>query len=48
MRDDLTAAADTWKSLARLEEPALSMLRALDIVAWKVGNHPPSPTVVDE
>lgn len=48
MRDDLTAAADTWKSLARLAEPALSTLRALDIVAWKVGNHPPSRTDIDE
>ena len=48
MRDDLTAGGDTWESLARLAEPALSTLRALDIVAWRVGNHPASPTDADE
>jgi hypothetical protein len=43
MRDDLMAALDEWDRLAALAAPPLTRLRALDIVAWRVGNHPPLP-----
>jgi Family of unknown function (DUF6308) len=41
MRDDLTAALDEWDRLTALTIPPLTHLRALDIVAWRLGDHPP-------
>jgi Family of unknown function (DUF6308) len=43
MRDDLTPALDQWDRLTALALPPLTRLRTLDIVAWRVGNHPPLP-----
>jgi hypothetical protein len=43
MRDDLTVAREEWDCLAALAVPRLTCLRALDITAWRVGNHPALP-----
>jgi hypothetical protein len=41
MRDDLQAYLPFWRSLAARAKPvALTPLRALDIVAWKLGRQP--------
>ncbi|GAB6897059.1 DUF6308 family protein [Kineosporia succinea] len=38
LREDLTADAETWAAVAALAtEPAITPLRALDIVAWNLG-----------
>jgi hypothetical protein len=43
MRDDLHSAPDVWTQLALRANPPLTRLRALDIVAWRIGNHPRRP-----
>lgn len=47
MRDDLDHSPDHWNHLADLANRPRTLLRALDIVAWRVGNHPPLPGEVD-
>jgi len=46
VRADITRSPDAWRELAALvpaDGPAISSLRALDIVAWRVGQEPSRP-----
>lgn len=40
MRTDLQHAPASWTELAAVASPSMTRLRALDIVAWRTGNHP--------
>lgn len=49
IRDDLVSQRDTWAEITQLaREPAITPLRALDIVAWWVGRDTPETSYSTE